>query len=674
MSDDGDDGFSPIFPAVFVYPTWDVASMYMSRAADRSFKALCAFFGTGFIEDKAEKTRIHKIISEYRRRWFRRYHANGLPKKTRKSPESTSTSPKSSPKPKPAPAPTPSPNTPDNTEGGGLSLLENPPIPTGRHWAGERWLVRDKNDENIYDLSRIKSLAYTDCWESRRGHWWNQEERKWRRGKVPPAYYFYYWFLTMYDNPAKYDDPHALDSLHKRIAATYKGGKRHLTLLGRGSHKTTVFVEGHAAYTICEKQDKAKAGIFISCLDDNLSKTTYNAIVENLSENPRILSFYGYLIDSKKKAKNVGKRRKFTDTEAYFTFQTTGLRPGLKCMPFGEIKITGWHPYAVYLDDIQEKALSITYRERYKDIFGQRIIAAVGPKGKLFITGTIKGYDGKPETFNDIYLWLEDTPGYITHKFPSVVDFEGKAAFPPMSDVVIERRLLPVLDDDGEPITLPSGVIYEEEQDIIVEIKNRENYFINFPSVYTLEDLVYIRMEMKNDDKFFSEYQLQASNPSGKYFNKKRMQPMKVDELSEFEHFQDVATFRAYVKKFNKKVCLWVDPGGEGGHGMSLVVMCKDAGCWFLLDCTVIRKGVPKTAEAIAKLLEKWNIRYWGVEGNFTQKEFVGKQLKFFLRKYLKEHDKLSLYKPPVLKPNTGNKIQRIKEGFSTMLGTTIPP
>jgi hypothetical protein len=669
----GDPPFQYIPPTQFVKPTQEAGNWFLNRSPDRSTKALSAFFGIHFLDPGDTRTNALKRVRNIIARWKNQYYISGLPKKPPRKQKKSKSDPKKAPA-----KPTQNVPTAPVSDGNNIDVLENPPKPTGYTWKGERWLVRDANDDDVYDLSRISSLEFHKCWESRRGYWWNQEEKKWRRGKVPPAYYYYYWYLTMYDNPAKYDNPHPLDPLHKRISTTYKGGKRHLTLLGRGSHKTTIFVEGRATYLICEKQDKAKAGIFISCLDDTLSKTTYNAITENLSQNPRLLSFYGYLIDTQKKSK-LGRKRKFTDTTAFFTFQTTGMRPGLKCMPFGEIKITGWHPYAVFLDDIQEKALTKTYRDRYKDIFGQRIIGAVGRKGNLYITGTIKGYDGDEETFNDIYLWLEDTPGYITHKFPSVVDFEGNPIFPTIgrrgedsedsADIILEKQLLPVLDEDGNEIKLPSGLIYEELQDVIVEVRNREKYIINFPSVYTLEDLVYIRMEMKNDDKFFSEYQLQASNPSGKYFNKKRMRPMKADELSEFEQFQDVATFRTYVKKFNKKVCLWVDPGGESGHGMSLVVMCKDMGCWFLLDCTVIRKGVPKTAEAIAKLLEKWNIRYWGVEGNFSQKEFVGKQLKFFLRKYLKENNKMSLYKPPVLKPNTGNKIQRIKEGFSTMLG-----
>jgi hypothetical protein len=552
------------------------------------------------------------------------------------------------------------------------SFLDKPPPPTGRSWEGERWIPRknyfDQKSDGLYGLDEVKSLKYEDCWERKPGFWWDEQDRRWRRGKVPNAYRSYYWYLTFWDNPAKYDEHHSLDELHKDISVTYGGGKRHLTLLERGSHKTSVFVEGIAGYLICEKQSKAKAGIFISCLDDKLSETTYNVITENLSENPRILSFYGYLIDHEKKSKYMGRRRKFTATECFFTYQTTGLRPGLKCMPFLEIKITGWHPYAVFLDDIQEKPLTDTYRKHYINIFTQRIIPAVGPKGNLFITGTIKGWDGRDETFNDIYLWLEDTPGYVTNRYPGVVDKDtGEAAFPDLEDVVRKKMVLPVYDDEGNAIILKGGVPYTEERDVIVEIKNRKRYKVNFPSVYTLEDLIYIRMEMKNDDKFFSEYQLQSSNPAGKFFAKDRIRPMR--EMTEFEHFHDVGSFKTYARKFGKKIALWVDPGGESAHGMSIVVMCRDFGIWFLLDCVVVKAGVPKTAEAIAKLLEKWNISFWGVEGNFTQKEFVGKQLRFFLRRYLEDNGKKGLYKPPVFRNNSANKIQRIRTGFSTMLG-----
>jgi len=140
-------------------------------------------------------------------------------------------------------------------------------------------------------------------------------------------------------------------------------------------------------------------------------------------------------------------------------------------------------------------------------------------------------------------------------------------------------------------------------------------------------------------------------------------------KLEGFEHFHDVDSFITYTKRFHKRIVLWVDPGGEGGHGMSIVVICKDRGCYFLLDCQVIRTGIPDTVKAIAKLLEKWKLKYWGVEGNFTQKEFVGKTIKRDLRKYLNSINKGRLYRPPVIRPNTGNKIQRIREGFSSMLG-----
>jgi hypothetical protein len=550
-----------------------------------------------------------------------------------------------------------------DTQGG--HFLDQPPPPTGRIWRGERWRLRDASGGGVYELGGVTSLRYEDCWERRKGYWWDEYEMRWRKGVVPPAYRYFYWYLTFWENPAKYNEYHDLDELHRNILVTYEAGKRHLTLLGRGSLKTHLFLRGRAGYLICEKQDKAQAGIFISCVDDKLSETSFNVITENLSENPRILSFYGYLIDHEKKNKAMGRRRKFTATEAYFKYQATGLDPGLKCMPFLEIKITGWHPYAVFLDDIQEKALSDTYKERYENIFTQRIIPAVGRRGKLFITGTIKGWDDE----NDIYIRLKNTPGYITHEYPSVVDVEtGEAAFPPMKDVVLEKQVLPVLDDDtGEPIILEGGAVYEEEQDVIIEIKHREKYKVNFPNVYTLEDLVYIRMEMKNDDKFFSEYQLQASNPRGKYFNKERLRPLI--DLNDFEHFHDVGSFKEYVRKFYKRMVLWVDPGGEGGHGMSIVVMCKDRGCYFLIDAVVIRTGLPDTVKAVAQFLEKYNLKYWGVEGNFSQKEFVGKTLKRDLRKYMNSINKGKLYRPPVIRPNTGNKIQRIREGFQSMLG-----
>jgi len=427
--------------------------------------------------------------------------------------------------------------------------------------------------------------------------------------------------------------------------------------------KSTYFDEGRAAYLICEFPRRAAQGLFISCLDSDLSEAQYNSIVENLSMNPRLLSFYGYLIDDEKHGKT-GKKRKFTSGELYFKFQEAGSRPGLKCVPFLEIKITGWHPYAVFLDDIQEKELSKRYRAKYENIFNQRIIPAVGEKGLLFITGTIKGWDEE----TDVYIKLMRTPRYMVHQYPAVVDVEtGEASFPPMSDVEYEEVKIPILDSKGNQVVLPSGRKIYEKDIKIISIKDRGRYKLNFPKIYTLESLIKIRIEMNNDDKFFSEYQLQASDPKGKYFLKERIRPMV--KLNGFEHFHDVDSFITYTKKFHKRPVLWVDRGGESGHGMSIIVMCKDRGCWFLLDCVVVKTGIPDTVKEIARLLEKWNLKYWDIEGNFTQKEFVGKTIKRDLRKYLNAQKKSKKYRPPVIRNNTGNKIQRIREGFSSMLG-----
>ncbi|NIU24975.1 hypothetical protein GWN75_10605, partial [candidate division KSB1 bacterium] len=61
----------------------------------------------------------------------------------------------------------------------GGHFVDQPPPPTGRIWKGERWRLRDASGVGLYDLGAVTSLSYEECWERRRGYWWDGYEERW---------------------------------------------------------------------------------------------------------------------------------------------------------------------------------------------------------------------------------------------------------------------------------------------------------------------------------------------------------------------------------------------------------------------------------------------------------------------------------------------------------------
>jgi len=72
----------------------------------------------------------------------------------------------------------------------GGHFVDSPPPPSGRIYAGERWRFRDADGEVTHD--NVTSYLYEECWEVRRGYWWDEWEGKWHRGAVPGEYRYYY--------------------------------------------------------------------------------------------------------------------------------------------------------------------------------------------------------------------------------------------------------------------------------------------------------------------------------------------------------------------------------------------------------------------------------------------------------------------------------------------------
>jgi hypothetical protein len=480
----------------------------------------------------------------------------------------------------------------------------------------------------------------------------------WYKPTIPKPPLYFNWYDYFINRECNFPVPAKLGKCHKEWGSILDSGSRKLVFLCPRDHfKSEYISNGYIIRDICDyPKNPIWNGIIQVAWDKDLAEMNMLRVTQNLMENPYILSFYGGLID---------EDRKNTQKVKYFKFQPPGARdPGLKCLGFNQGKITGGHPHLANFDDIQLVLFTDTMMKKFKFAVNQKVLPAIGKLGRLVITGTIKGTDAT----NDGYLWLEGKPTFEIHRYKAIV----KGGVPPMADLTWEIKQVPQ-ELNGQLIRDWQGKV-QYKKEFIVHVKNRHEYKCLYKERYAIEDLMSKMFDLldegKNIDAFYSEYQLEATDPAGKIFQAKRIRPM---EGMPFPEFHNIASFYEYRKRREKHlpVVLWVDPGGEGekSHGMSIVVMSKYQGCWFLLDCVTIKKGIPETAKVIGKLMERWHIDFWGVEGNWTQKSFVGKTLREFLKTYLKSIDKMWLYKPPTFKNNVGEKLQRIKTGFSTMLG-----
>lgn len=203
-----------------------------------------------------------------------------------------------------------------------------------------------------------------------------------------------------------------------------------------------------------------------------------------------------------------------------------------------------------------------------------------------------------------------------------------------------------------------------------ITIKNRENYKTLYPERYQIEDLMEKYLELldkgKSPDVFYSEYLLIASNPKGNFFDKERIRPMVNMPLP---RFHNVTSFMDFALKYRVPIYLWIDPGGETSHGICMAVVAKYQGCYFILDLVVIRAGLPEAAKTLSRLLEKWHVKIWGVEGNWSQKEAYGRTIARELKRELQRINKMYLFTPPAIKANTKEKLQRIRDGMTSMMG-----
>lgn len=496
---------------------------------------------------------------------------------------------------------------------------EKPP-PTGRRWQGERWDASSGGFLNPIPGARKDYFAWYQMFilnEDNFGH-----------GYIPLGDIHEEWALLL-DHPDQMRD---------------------LFLCSRDHYKTSFIHTGYYTYLICERQDLVgPRGIFSLAWDKDLTMETFDAVKRNLTENNRILTFYGYLPDDE---------RSSTQTKMFFQFQPKANRyPGLFCAPIKGGRITGTHAYLYALDDIMVTELTPALMKRLREIFTMKLYPAMGPGARLVVTGTIKGYT--PD--NDVYLWLEQNPALNVYRYPAA------NAMPTLQDIDYEIDEVPIINPlTGKVKLQKNGKPFTRKHFRVTSIKNVDRYVMAYPQRYDMYRLAAKMLEYKYSedglDKFFSEYFLVASDPKGRFFDINRVRPVNESR------FFSVEGVLEYCRAYHCPVFLWIDPGGQGAHGIAIVVMTFINGEYFLLECQTIRAPVVMAAKVIANLIAKYRVTIWGCEGNFNQRDTHG----YTIDSIVKAEFALNsphLYTPCVIANNTGKKMQRIATHVGAMLG-----
>lgn len=533
------------------------------------------------------------------------------------------------------------------------SKVPQKPAMTKRKWKGEHWNTKTKR------------------WELKRDQWYNPHHKKYVNSKTSRVTYtggwengqpdlsYFYWFYEFFWDPSKYAYPNHMGECHMEWAENMESGNRLGHLCPRDTHKTTFLVSGHCSHMICEDHKNAKMGTMIVAWDFGLSNEIYDEIKDFLVTSEKTLSFYGYLLDD---------HRANNKQKLYFIYSPAGARYGLKCASFNSGKITGGHPGRLYLDDIEDDALTETFMKKFKRVFMKKMIPAMGVYGKIFVTGTIKGNNVK----NDIYILLQKNPVWQFFTYPA--EIHGK--MPHMKrEVTWEWRTRPIYIPGTKTILISKRTKKPViEKYIYVKIKDRTLYTTIFPERYIIEDLVAKRIEFmyfdekQNDDDFWSEYFLKAMNPRGKQFDINRIGTLPPPQ------FMTPGAFRMHINGLPK--CVWIDPGGSKRHGLAMALLTPDFKNmqYYILDLKVCRTGIVGAARVLVNWMIKWGVTTWGTEGNFNQKETFGQAIQRELYRVLKGMAREGIMLSDSGSNNIGNKLVRIETYFSMMLGAKDVP
>jgi hypothetical protein len=456
----------------------------------------------------------------------------------------------------------------------------------------------------------------------------------------------------------------------------------------RDHYKTTFISIGYALYNICEQ---LLYPVLIVSLAKGNTRQTYSAIKRHLETNKKLIAFYGYLIDDE---------RPKTSNQVSFKFQERGDKdPGLYCATFGSKAIMGTHPRLAILDDIEDRPLTPSLMRDATQLIDASLLPAIGVYGKLIIVGTIKGWTVE----NDIYLYCESKGIFSVYRDPAVylvndrgypilhavTDEEGNVilgidnkplmertyGLPPMKDVKFSKKRAPRIDPNTGK-QLINKRTNRKRWKMVLEVqvlRDLEKYRSIYPEVYTIEEIIKKRIELRDprkggEEKFWSEYFLQPANPQGKYFKKDRV------NFFPTASFPTVGTLVQHLKDMKMGSVLWVDPGGKGKHGIAIAVCAFVNGYFYVLELVVERGGIPAAAETIADLIVRYNVKVWGVESNFLQKETYADSLDEFVLDALVKRNKVSLYSACDPHPNRGDKIRRIQAALSVRLGRDGTP
>ena len=481
---------------------------------------------------------------------------------------------------------------------------------------------------------------------------------------------FFDWYV--YFIQPDFPNPKPMGDIHRRWADELDADDLVIMVKPRDHFKTTYLSIGYALYNICER---LLYPVMIVSLAEMNTKKVYGAIKNHLENNPRILKFYGYLIDDE---------RSSTQKALYLRYQPAGIiDPGLFCTTFGGNVIMGTHPKLAMLDDIQNKPLTPALMRSAIQLVDASLIPAMGVDGKLVIIGTIKGYSAD----NDIYIYCRDKgDGEVFSYFPDpsvyLVDIDGNPLYddkgqmlydmPPMKDVRWNKVRIQRTDAFGTPLYFKAGKKKGQPRmrsfiDVKI-MKDSWRYRTIFPEVYSIEDIIRKRIILRKknrntDDIFWSEYFLKPCAPTGNFLSTERIGgilPSTFLTLHEFMEWQENEGIYTVVS---------VDPGGKKSHGIAITVQNRIDGHTYIYEIIVHRGGLPEVAITIAHLLIDWNVAVWGVEGNFDQTEVYGKTLDREVYRYMKEHNLMSDYRTVMDFKSTGEKHMRIKGTLSKIVG-----
>lgn len=486
----------------------------------------------------------------------------------------------------------------------------------------------------------------------------------------------------------EFHDPRPMGLIHNDWADELDSDDKLIMLKPRDHYKTTFITIGWALYNLCEE---LLYPVLIISLAKSNTKLTYNTIKRHLTYNKRILGFYGYLINDDEPCNS---------RELFLHYSPQGVNDAtLFCGTFMSAGVMGTHPKLAILDDIEDKALTEAYMEIASQMINASIIPAIGNNGQLIVVGTLKGYNAD----NDVYLMCKDKEIFSYYVDRAVYKVTPK----------LDAAGAPMLDPDGETIMVPEMNLETNERiydmppkkHIYAEriwvqkrdpgtnaplfyksgrhkgkpkmkkswsvkiLKGGEFYRSIYPEAYSVEDIIVKRRELKDkrkgDGYFWSEYFLRPSDPHGKEFDKKRFASFPNDE------FPTLKTFRAYVKENALTPITWIDPGGKGGHGIAMALEILDPlnDRVFICELNVVRGGVPGATKVLFKWMEKWGRIKWGVESNYGQKENFGEPMERELKRLCKIAGKEDLYSMDKGKPNTTDKILRIRGRISQLIG-----